>query len=131
MSARAWSAALGALLLLSCFSERAGPTALAGALDCSLPLDSSTVGRIGVVVIRDFAFHPAEVRVPAGTRITWINCETEANGRMAHTTTADGGAWGSPLLDFEATYSAAFAVGGTFDYHCAPHPSMRGRVIVE
>jgi plastocyanin len=119
-----------ALLLAACFSERAEPTAL-GAVDCSLPLDSLTVGRVGVVVIRNFAFHPAELRVPAGTRVTWINCETAANGRTPHTTTADAGAWGSPLLAFEATYSAVFDATGTFAYHCEPHPVMTGRVIVE
>ncbi|HSJ13377.1 MAG TPA: plastocyanin/azurin family copper-binding protein [Longimicrobiales bacterium] len=125
------AAAIAAGALVSCFSERAGPTALGPLADCSLPLDSTTIGRVGVVVIRDFAFHPRELRVPAGTRVTWINCETEANQRMAHTSTADAGAWGSPLLEFGRTYSAVFNTPGTYSYHCEPHPSMTASVIVE
>jgi len=85
----------------------------------------------GVVVIRDFAFHPAELRVPAGTRVTWVNCERESNGRAAHTSTADAGRWSSPLLAFQARYTTTLTEPGTFAYHCEPHPSMRGTVVVE
>lgn len=126
-----WSCVAGAVLLISCFSDRAEPTALGPLADCSLPIDSTTIGRVGVVVIRDFAFHPRELRVPAGTRVTWINCETESNQRMAHTTTADAGAWGSPLLEFGRTFSAVMSAPGTYGYHCSPHPSMTATVIVE
>lgn len=131
MSARLLIAAVAATLVLSCFSERGEPTGLGAVADCSLPVDSTTIGSVGVVVIRNFSFSPSELRVPAGTRVTWINCETEANGRVAHTSTADAGEWGSPLLPFQATFSAVMTEAGTFEYHCEPHPSMRGRVIVE
>jgi plastocyanin len=121
----------GVVLMLSCFSERSEPTGAIVAGDCSLPLDSASTGNIGVVVIRDFAFHPNELRVPAGTRVTWINCESEANRAVAHTSTADDGTWSSPLLPFEGTFSAVLAAAGTHSYHCEPHPSMTARVIVE
>jgi|GEM_PF-829605 len=122
---------LGAVLLAACFSERSEPAGLGALVDCSLPIDSSTVGNLGVVVIRDFAFHPAELRVRPGTRVTWVNCESQANQRMAHTTTADDDTWASPLLPFEGTFSTVLSAAGTFEYHCEPHPAMRARVIVE
>ena len=120
-----------AAVVAACFSERAGPVELGDDLDCSLPLDSLVIGNPGVVVIRDFAFHPAELRVPAGTRVTWVNCERESNGRAAHTSTADAGRWSSPLLAFQARYTTTLTEPGTFAYHCEPHPSMRGTVVVE
>ena len=90
-----------ALLLAAaaCFSDR-DPVAFTLA-DCSLPLDSAMIGNLGIVVIRNFTFTPSELRVAPGTRVTWINCETEANARAGHTSTADDGeSWSSPLLPF-------------------------------
>lgn len=132
MSAR-WFAATSLALLLgafACFSERGDPTGLAATPDCSLPLDSTRVGNVGVVVIRDFRFQPAELHVSPGTKVTWINCESEATQNVAHTTTADGGAWSSPLLEVGRSFTTTITASGTYDYHCTPHPSMRGRIVV-
>jgi amicyanin len=114
-----------AVLAAGCFSERGvtGP-----ARDCTLATDSPVFGTAGVVVaIRDFDFAQPELRIAAGTRVTWVNC----GPREGHTSTADFGRWASPMLVPGATYSHVFDVPGTFDYHCAPHPFMRGRVIVQ
>ena len=70
-------------LVVACFSERGEPIA-AGSLDCALPLDSTTVGTVSVIAIRDLSFQPAEVRIPAGTRVVWLNCE-RASDAVAHT----------------------------------------------
>lgn len=118
------------LVAAACFSERGDPVGLTAGLDCSLPLDSLRVGNVGVIVIRDFRFEPSEVRVAAGTKLTWINCESQATQNVAHTTTADGGSWSSPLLQVGQAYTTALAAVGTYDYHCTPHPSMHGRIIV-
>jgi plastocyanin len=77
------------------------------------------------VVIRDFAFHPAELTVAEGTTVVWVNCETE--GTPGHTTTSE--AWDSPTLVPDASFGVAPAVG-SYDYHCRPHPFMEGRVVV-
>jgi plastocyanin len=121
------SAAIVAGLTVGCFSERAAPTAAAGAV-CQVP-ETADVDGSTVVFIRDFAFHPATVRVARGARITWVNCETTPG--LAHTTSADGRAWTSPLIQPATAFTTAMDASGTFTYHCDPHPFMTGTVIVE
>jgi amicyanin len=79
-----------------------------------------------VVVVQQFSFQPAEVRVRAGERVTWLNCDPDP-----HTSTADNGEWASPLLAAGQSFTQTFATVGQFDYHCVPHPFMTGRVVVE
>ncbi|HXE58835.1 MAG TPA: cupredoxin family copper-binding protein [Gemmatimonadales bacterium] len=129
----ALSLALGATALASgvaaCFSERSsGSPAAPGDGECTIPLNPDVLGAT-LVVIRDFAFQPAELRVRPGTKVAWVNCS--AAGDPAHTSTADGGAWDSPSLGAGATFSRVFDQAGTFAYHCEPHPFMTGRVVVD
>jgi plastocyanin len=117
------AAGLAAGVLAACFSER-GTTAPAGG-ECRFPIGEDVPGST-VVVIRGFAFGPADVRVHAGERVTWINCD-----EVSHTSTADRGEWSSPLLAPGDAFTRTFTVSGEFPYHCEPHPFMTGRVIVE
>lgn len=112
---------------MACFSERSsGPS---GSLEgCDVQFPAEAFGST-IVVIRDFAFDPATVRVRPGTKVTWVNCESR--GGESHTSTADGGAWNSPLLPPGATFTREYAAAGSFPYHCTPHPGMRGTVTVE
>jgi plastocyanin len=112
-----------AALLLGCFSEREAATSVEGV--CSLELGEGVPGST-LVIVRDFTFTPAEVRVRPGERVTWVNCD-----RDAHTSTADGGEWASPLLAEGQGFTQTFGAAGEFDYFCEPHPFMTGRVIVE
>ena len=110
-----------------CVSERASgpPVDLAS---CTANLPSEAFGST-IVIIRNFAFTPADVKVPAGTKVTWVNCG--APGTDSHTSTADAGAWDSPLLAPGATFTQAYPTVGVFPYHCIPHPGMLGTVTVE
>jgi plastocyanin len=118
------AASLVAAVLASCFSER-GETTSPGEGECRFPVDEVIPGST-VVVVRQFSFGPAEVRVRAGERVTWINCD-----EVSHTSTADGGEWTSPLLAPGDAFTQTFPEAGEFAYHCEPHPFMTGRVIVE
>ena len=118
----------GAWLAGACVSERVSGTDEEPTDGCDVRLPDEAFGST-IVVVRGFAFSPAQVRVRPGTRVTWVNCG--AAGTPAHTSTADGGAWDSPLLAPGATYTRDFAAVGAFPYHCAPHPGMRGLVTVE
>lgn len=82
-----------------------------------------------IVGMENFGFHPQTIRVRPGATVTWVNCEPE--GREAHTSTSDAAVWQSPLLTRGQEFSHTFEVTGRFDYHCVPHPAMRGVVIVE
>ncbi len=118
------AAALGlaAGALIGCLSEREATAPAEG--QCRFPVDENVPGST-VVVIRGFAFGPAELRVRAGDRVTWINCDQDG-----HTSTADGGEWASPLLPPGDGFTRTFPEPGTFAYHCEPHPFMTGQVVV-
>ena len=117
-------------LVGGCFSERTHGTTGPLTGECRIPIGSPIIGSTGAIVaIRNFSFQPATIRVKPGTTVTWINCEPE--GTDAHTSTSDQQLWNSPFLDPGETYSHTFGAAGTFDYHCVPHPSMEGVVIVE
>ena len=117
------AACLAAGALASCFSQREATAPIEGV--CSFPVEEGVPGST-LVVIRGFAFGPGEVRVRAGQRVTWINCDTDA-----HTSTANAGAWASRLLAPGDAFTQIFGAPGEFLYHCEPHPFMTGRVIVE
>jgi plastocyanin len=111
----------------ACFSDRsAGP--VAGLEGCNVDLPPEAFGS-SIVVIRDFAFTPALMTVKPGSKVTWVNCEQP--GSESHTSTADAGAWSSPLLAPGATYTRQFDAVGPYPYHCTPHPGMTGSVRVE
>jgi plastocyanin len=104
-------------LTASCFSERAtaaDPTSCNGT---TIPC---------VVEIRDFAFDPAVLRVPAGATVTWVNRDG-----VGHSSTSDGGAWDSGILASDASFPRAFSTVGQFPYHCEPHPTMKATIVVE
>jgi len=111
----------------ACVSERSsGPS---GSLEgCDVQLPSEAFGST-IVVIRDFTFTPATVRVRPGTKVTWVNCGP-ANDE-SHTSTSDTNVWSSQLLPPGATFTREFPQAGAFPYHCTPHPGMRGTVTVE
>lgn len=113
--------------LTGCLSERAsGP---GQNLDgCTAQLPPEAFGST-IVIIRNFAFSPAQVRVRPGTKVTWVNCE--AVGTEAHTSTSDVSGWNSPLLAAGASFTREFAAAGAFAYHCQPHLGMKGTVTVE
>lgn len=78
------------------------------------------------VAISNFAFSPATLTVAVGTKVTWTN-----NDSVAHTVTADNGAFGSQSVDSGSTFSFTFTKAGTYTYHCAIHPYMTATITVQ
>jgi len=88
-----------------------------------------------IQIVRDAAlpgtaqpFSPATFTVRVGDSVTWFNADV-----MEHTVTSDAGtpvAFDSPLLNSGDTFSFTFTQAGTYAYHCAPHPTMTGTIIV-
>jgi plastocyanin len=76
------------------------------------------------VTIDNFAFSPATLKVKVGQKVSWTNKQG-----VAHTVTADGGAFDHPMPS-GATFSFAFAKAGSFAYHCTIHPSMHATIVV-
>lgn len=122
-------AAMGAALLagvaVACFSEHvASPrNSLDVAAVCANPANPPA----GVVIIKNLSFKPATITVAAGTKVTWVNCETDGT---SHTSTSDTGVWGSSLIDPNTTFDRVFDQAGSFPFHCTPHPFMTGTITV-
>jgi len=71
-------------------------------------------------------YSPDPIRISTGTTITWTNGTS-----LAHTATADGGAWDTGAIATGAASSPiTFNTPGTFAYHCRFHADMHGSVIV-
>lgn len=92
--------------------------------DSPIPSETSSPVSSNAVEIRDIAFSPAVITVPAGGTVTWTNRDTPPHD----VTFADGER--SQRLDTGSSYSRTFSSVGTFDYVCTIHPNMSGRVIV-
>ena len=70
------------------------------------------------------------VTVVVGDLVIWTNLDS-----MGHTVTEDGASptFDSGIIANGQTYSLSFgysAVGNIYTYHCTPHPSMTGTIIV-
>jgi amicyanin len=79
-----------------------------------------------VVTIDNFTFTPPELTVAVGTTVKWVNHDD-----IPHTVVNKDKAFRSKALDTNDSFSYTFASAGTFDYFCALHPHMVGKVIVK
>ncbi|HEY7229087.1 MAG TPA: cupredoxin family copper-binding protein [Pseudolabrys sp.] len=77
------------------------------------------------VKIGNFTFGPQEVKVKAGTTVTWTNDDD-----IPHTVVSQNN-FRSKVLDTDAKYSFTFTTPGTYKYFCSLHPHMTGTVVVE
>jgi plastocyanin len=80
------------------------------------------------ITIDNFRFSPRELTVTAGTKVTWVN-----NDDVPHTatSTAKPRSFDSRTLDTDGKFSHVFTTPGTYNYFCAVHPQMTGRIIVK
>ena len=81
-------------------------------------------GKIAVV-IDNFTFSPGALTIRKGTAVTWTNHDD-----IPHTVYAAGTNIRSKTLDTDQSYTYTFDKAGTFNYICALHPHMKGKVIV-
>lgn len=84
----------------------------------------SPASAVNAVIIQNFAFSPATLTVKKGATITWTNNDSAPHQIKSATFNSD-------QLNKGQTFSFTFNTAGTFDYSCAIHPSMLGKIIVE
>ncbi|HEY8287268.1 MAG TPA: cupredoxin family copper-binding protein [Chloroflexota bacterium] len=77
------------------------------------------------ITITNFAFSPATVEVSPGTKVVWINHDSDP-----HTVDSTKNLWTSEALDTNARFTRVFKASGTFPYYCSIHPFMHATVIV-
>ncbi|MEK6760701.1 MAG: cupredoxin family copper-binding protein [Nanoarchaeota archaeon] len=76
--------------------------------------------------VQDFAFQTPELTINVGDTIIWTNFDS-----VSHTVTSDSGnELNSEYLSTDENFAHTFTEAGTFDYHCIPHPNMKGKIIV-
>ena len=109
---------VGAVVLSGCSSY--------GGSSNSSSTSTSPTSSVGAntINIQNFAFSPATLTVKKGTTVTWTNNDS-AQHQIKSTT------FNSSQLSKGQTFSFTFNDAGTFDYSCAIHPSMLGKIIVE
>jgi plastocyanin len=105
------------------FWVRLGGIALGGAL--ALGVAGLALAAEESVTIEGFAFDPAGLTIDVGDTVTWTNGD-----QVAHTATANGGAFDTGTIAGGAADSVTFDTAGTFAYHCTIHATMTGTITV-
>ncbi len=91
------------------------------------PSDTRDTAVYADIDIEAFEFRPETVTIRTGGTVTWMNLDT-----AEHTATSDEeDVFDSGILAQDESWSHTFEEAGTYDYHCTPHPYMKGTVIVE
>ncbi len=103
----------------------ASDTTDAGAADAANAGGKTATGALSVE-IKNFAFNSKELEVPVGSTVTWTNLDS-----VAHTATADEGAFNSGNLNPGESYSIDLKTAGSFTYNCSYHPNMQGTIVVK
>lgn len=98
----------------------------AGAL--AWPADAATTHNVSM---ENISFAPANITIAFGDSITWKNNDAIGTAPNGHTATSDTGAFGSPNLAFNSTYTHTFNAAGSYPYHCNFHSSMTGTIVVQ
>ncbi len=91
------------------------------ALSLIVPSAGAQQAQTATVNMRDNYFDQANITVPAGTTVTWVQ-----SGNNSHTTTSYDGLWDSGLLPAGSgqTFSFTFNTPGTYRYFCRPHEAV-------
>lgn len=109
-----------AVALLAILGLSVGGAACGGDSDTGAAANSAGPDPL-VITIEDFAFSPADLRVPPGSVVTVVN-EDDA----PHTATADDGSFDSAELDQGESNEITLPETGEVAFHCAIHDYMRG-----
>ncbi len=114
------------LLLVGCSADSATTQPPAAGSRETPAASSRAAGR--EVVIDNFTFRPETLTILAGTKVTWINHDDVPH---TATSTAKPRVFDSRTLDTDERFSFVFTTPGAYEYFCAVHPKMTGRIIVK
>ena len=91
-----------------------------------LPLQA--IAQTAEVDIKEYKYHPAELKIKVGTTVKWINNEK----RVSHSILFAGpGGFESDRIFPGESWQRVFDKPGTYAYSCGPHPEMKGKIEVE
>lgn len=78
------------------------------------------------VEIKDVAFTPETLVVPAGTTVVWRNQDI-----VPHTATAQDATWDTDEIRGGTEKTHRFVAPGLYSYRCRYHPTMQGVIEVK
>lgn len=102
-------------------SAPAEASASAAAAACQETTDPGDVA----VSIKDFQFDPAAISAKVDQAIGFTN-----TGAAAHAVTLDDGSCTTPNINAGSADGVVFSVAGSYPFHCAIHPQMKGTITV-
>jgi plastocyanin len=76
--------------------------------------------------VDEHAFNPSQIRIPAGTVVSFVN-----SGALTHTITSKDASWTTGTLKEAETGYIRFENAGEFTYECEEHPWAMGQVFVD
>ena len=100
-------------------------TTPAGTTAASAPCTDSTGATVVAVGVKDFAWQQP-INAKVGDVITWTNGDA-----APHKVALDDGSCAmSANIPGGGSKSLAFSAAGTFPFHCAVHPTMKGTITI-
>ena|SRR5690348_1525128 len=78
------------------------------------------------IKVDNFTFSPETLTIPANSTVTWTNKDD-----VPHVIASTDGLFRSKGLDTDDHYSFTFNKRGTYNYFCAMHPKMTGKIVVQ
>lgn len=119
------------IALVAVVAASSGKKSTTESMNTSTSAKSSSAASTAVaadkVVISNYMFGPADIKVKVGTTVTWTNSDSVKHNVVSDDNMMPDG----KLIGKDETYTYAFTKAGTYKYHCSPHPYMHGSVIVE
>ena len=87
----------------------------------------NSLGAVPGAIIKNYAFVPGVLTVAAGSTVTFYNDDV-----VTHNIADDfAGGWISANLQAgSGSQAVQFTVPGEFNFHCAIHPGMKGKIVV-
>ena len=79
------------------------------------------------VRIEGYKYQPAEVSIKVGDSVRWSNHEKRTSHSVVFP--AEGGLESERMFPDES-WQRSFDRPGRYEYHCGPHPEMKGIVVV-
>jgi plastocyanin len=81
-----------------------------------------------------FSPNPVTISLASDSTVIWFNDDDPGgvygSSGATHDITADDGSFASATLPPGSSFEGTFSAPGTYGYHCALHPTMKGTVTV-
>lgn len=92
---------------------------------CAATARLSFAANEATVVIDNFTFTPAELKVKAGTKVIFVNHDD-----IPHSVAGETIKFHSKALDTDESFAFVFDKPGDIVYFCGLHPRMKGKITV-